>query len=654
MIIDDLTKQQILDAQQGSCEAFEYIYNKFYKEVYSIARYILKNDNKAEDVLQETFVKVYHKLPELKNTEAFSSWLYIITQNECRMLMRKKDESLLYLDVQENEYALLVDTDSEIEACPLDKEDDRLFIRHEVEKLPIQQRTAIVYFYYLNMPVKEIAKLLSCNENTIKSRLFAGRSALKKSIAKFQEHSGTTLSFSVLSFSRILGSSILEQNITKGAAKAIFASISGSAGLSIGHGGILWRLKGFMEKSARKAAGAGALAIILILVLGISGVAAAGFIMSDVLNLNQNSTQRSISQIDEATSNESMSGSADAQESIITPSTTPASNEISPSASDVLAASAETRPTEKRTSEIESEPLPAKATDSPAKESGDSFSAVPTGEITPTAAPSPVISTVPVPTSTAAPTPTTAPVPTISPAPQPVITGTPSVTPTSTPIPSVTPAPTVPASPTAGDIASGITGITSPAKGDVYLTLPGVPAGYSIAIKSSGDESVIALDGKITPVDIQQTVAIILTVTKTEDRTTADTASVNVIVPHFLSSNAELFLSSYPGTKLAGADVMEDTSVTHQVGTSESNQTLLIVTITSANIKSANFQPVVDHATVTAVTATSDSSSGGIKSGDYISVQTNTYDFTSQKFLWIKVVSEDLSETRYYSLYVIS
>src|ERR1035437_2998686 len=127
MIIDALTKQIILEAKSGDRYAFEKLYNQFYREVFSLARYILKSDSKAEDVLQETFLKVFHKLPELKNPEAFSSWLYIITQNECRMLMRKRDEKTLYYDTQDTEYIQLADAEPVIPMNSLELNEDRLF-----------------------------------------------------------------------------------------------------------------------------------------------------------------------------------------------------------------------------------------------------------------------------------------------------------------------------------------------------------------------------------------------------------------------------------------------------------------------------------------------------------------------------------------------
>jgi uncharacterized protein YjdB len=81
------------------------------------------------------------------------------------------------------------------------------------------------------------------------------------------------------------------------------------------------------------------------------------------------------------------------------------------------------------------------------------------------------------------------------------------------------------------EVAGNITTATAIQQGQDELYLPGVPVGYTIAIKSSSDTSVIALDGSITPVYKDRTVSLVFEVTKTLDGTTALTAPISVTVP---------------------------------------------------------------------------------------------------------------------------
>ena len=84
---------------------------------------------------------------------------------------------------------------------------------------------------------------------------------------------------------------------------------------------------------------------------------------------------------------------------------------------------------------------------------------------------------------------------------------------------------------TVEDIAAGITTIQAPTSDATSLTLPTGAGVYTVAIKSSNNEGVIAINGTIIPPNEDTTVDLVLTVTRTSDNTTADTVSISVVVP---------------------------------------------------------------------------------------------------------------------------
>ncbi|SFK99759.1 S-layer homology domain-containing protein [Paenibacillus sp. 1_12] len=88
-----------------------------------------------------------------------------------------------------------------------------------------------------------------------------------------------------------------------------------------------------------------------------------------------------------------------------------------------------------------------------------------------------------------------------------------------------------PSAPTAAEVAAGITRVAAPAKDETSITLPVVPSGYTIAIKSSSLTGIIATNGAITPSETDTSVNLVFTVTRMSDSSTADTASITVIVP---------------------------------------------------------------------------------------------------------------------------
>ncbi|NOU99818.1 S-layer homology domain-containing protein [Paenibacillus planticolens] len=93
---------------------------------------------------------------------------------------------------------------------------------------------------------------------------------------------------------------------------------------------------------------------------------------------------------------------------------------------------------------------------------------------------------------------------------------------------------------TAEDIAKAITSIPAPAQDAKQLVLPGMPDGFTLAIKSSGNEAVIATDGTIVPPIVETTVNLVLEVTRTSDDTTASTVSIPVKVPAKSKTAAEI------------------------------------------------------------------------------------------------------------------
>lgn len=135
--------------------------------VYKIAFLMLKNQEDAEEVYQDTFIKLYENFRKMKNDEHMKNWLIRVTINNCKMLMRKrKRENLVELD--EN---VLVD-------------DENLNINsiEAVKRLPEKYRIVIYLFYYEQYKVSEISQILKISDGTIKSQLSRAREMLKKEL----------------------------------------------------------------------------------------------------------------------------------------------------------------------------------------------------------------------------------------------------------------------------------------------------------------------------------------------------------------------------------------------------------------------------------------------------------------------------------------
>lgn len=150
------------EAKNGDTHAFALLYEKYYVDLYRFAVCLMKNTMAAEDAVSSAVLKAYENLPKLHKDNSFKSWLFQITANECRNMMKKptlylEDTNLEEPGVQEEGYE--TPEVAEILSCLSDEE--RLII------------TLSVFAGYNS---REIARIVHKREGTvrsIKSRAFA-------------------------------------------------------------------------------------------------------------------------------------------------------------------------------------------------------------------------------------------------------------------------------------------------------------------------------------------------------------------------------------------------------------------------------------------------------------------------------------------------
>ena len=169
---DEILVQQL---KKGRKEAFDLLYEKYKNLAIRTAYLITGNRPDSEDALQETFVKVYLHIAELKNDAGFKPWMMqILVRTAYRIGKRKSRE------VPDDGIERLSENQTILSPLgQLMKREEAEMIFRAVEALPIKQKTVVVLYYYNDLSVAEIAKLLVCREGTVKSRLHTARRLLK-------------------------------------------------------------------------------------------------------------------------------------------------------------------------------------------------------------------------------------------------------------------------------------------------------------------------------------------------------------------------------------------------------------------------------------------------------------------------------------------
>lgn len=164
--------------KEGDRLSFDMLYEK-YKNMALHTAYLITGDlSYSEDVVQDTFVKVYLHCKELKNDSGFKAWMMQILVRTAYKCGRKKSREL-----PDDEVVQKVDTGrspSSLEQVIMQEE--ARAIAQAVRMLPVKQRTVVVLYYYQEYQISEIVQMLGCLEGTVKSRLHMARKHLKKAL----------------------------------------------------------------------------------------------------------------------------------------------------------------------------------------------------------------------------------------------------------------------------------------------------------------------------------------------------------------------------------------------------------------------------------------------------------------------------------------
>jgi RNA polymerase sigma-70 factor (ECF subfamily) len=187
-------------AQNGDKQAFSLLVKQYESTVYGFAFKVCRNEEKAAETLQDTFVNVYRKLDQFNGKAKFSTWLYQIVTNNCLMKRRrsKLDESSVSIDSSENGAE---DSEREGEGAPLHalvslkhtpqdemvNKELREILDTAILKLPMEQRIVFVLRDVEGRSSEETAKILKLSAPAVKSRLHRARVFLRAQLQEYME-----------------------------------------------------------------------------------------------------------------------------------------------------------------------------------------------------------------------------------------------------------------------------------------------------------------------------------------------------------------------------------------------------------------------------------------------------------------------------------
>ena len=166
--------------KDGVENAYTELVHKHKEKVRNLVYLTLGDVDYFDDISQDVFISVYHKLKEFRFESKFTTWLYRITVNKCRDYLRKKRVRSIFVEMKDSHYERGVKSNS-------DNIDIPHLVRKAIARLPEKLKTPLVLRDIDGFSYQEIADKLECEVGTVKSRIFRARESLKVLLAPYQK-----------------------------------------------------------------------------------------------------------------------------------------------------------------------------------------------------------------------------------------------------------------------------------------------------------------------------------------------------------------------------------------------------------------------------------------------------------------------------------
>ncbi|MFQ6101869.1 MAG: RNA polymerase sigma factor [Anaerolineae bacterium] len=165
--------------REGDLEALSELYKRYKTQVYRTALAVTRNEKDAEDILQETFLRVYTYASRIDETVSLEPWLYRVTINLAYGWISRARR---WLNLFPSMLDRLVSPAVWYPEKVAEELELRQTLQQAIDGLPRGQRVVIVLYYLEGLSLKEIAYVMDIPEGTVKSRLHYARERLKKAI----------------------------------------------------------------------------------------------------------------------------------------------------------------------------------------------------------------------------------------------------------------------------------------------------------------------------------------------------------------------------------------------------------------------------------------------------------------------------------------
>ena len=184
-------KELVSSAKSGNKKSFDKLYEVTHNDVWYNCLSLLKDEENAKDIMQETYITAFLKLDTLNDEQKFCGWITSIAVNKCKNKLKGKveyqiDDEVLITEAETDELMLP-------EEYITKAEKRKVLLQIMEDTLSFNQYQTVLMFYFDEMSISEIAQGLEISEGTVKSRLNSSRAKMKTAIEDYEKKSGDKL-----------------------------------------------------------------------------------------------------------------------------------------------------------------------------------------------------------------------------------------------------------------------------------------------------------------------------------------------------------------------------------------------------------------------------------------------------------------------------
>jgi RNA polymerase sigma-70 factor (ECF subfamily) len=174
------------------------VFDKYNKKVYRIAYGVVRQREEALDIVQEVFIKLFHSIKNFKGKSHFYTYLYRMVMNTAIDHARKTGKQIISSLDQEGSFQPFDDLEKGPERILLQKELEER-VKLAMDKLPAEQRTALIFRDVEGLSYQEMAETMGCSIGTVMSRLHYGRKRIQELLKDYVEMNGQSRGTSTVS-----------------------------------------------------------------------------------------------------------------------------------------------------------------------------------------------------------------------------------------------------------------------------------------------------------------------------------------------------------------------------------------------------------------------------------------------------------------------